>query len=227
MKLPKTFRSEARTRPVQEGIDFPSWFLDDMKAVDERLHLVWHPWRVMYDEHMNTYAGRIEDPRFTIGEQAQYGGEEIWGFVLTDGSGHPIPENHWHCWRLSEMGWCHVTRMEEPSRAFLAFFLDRLQLQSYITGKYGPRAWARFEWDEKEQRESAGLEKMDLEFKDVLHENKRIMEEVRENWKSGVVASTDPRKDVIISYPGQTNRSGYSRPLDDEEGGFIVPPTWS
>ena len=47
-----------------------------------------------------------------------------------------------------------------------------------------------------------------------------------ENFDRGVVAPTNPEKETIVSYGGQTNRSKIVRPLDDEEGGLIVPEKW-
>ena len=44
-----------------------------------------------------------------------------------------------------------------------------------------------------------------------------------ENFEHGITAPTNPMKESIISYAGQKNRSRIIRPLDDEEGGLVLP----
>lgn len=227
-KLPRELRSGAYTRPLKIGLDVPGWFIDDLRAIDSNLYLVWHPYKVLYDDVMTQYEGLSEDPRFTISPQPQYGCDEIWGFVLTDGQERPLPDNRWHVWRLSrDRGWSHIVQLEDVSSSYLTFFLERLSLQSRIQDKYGTRAWSRFQWEEEMLRqERAELDEHE-DFRSSLEENRSLMREVLDNWRSGYTAPTNPQKDVIMSYSGQRNRSKISRPITDEEGGLVVPARWS
>ena len=65
-------------------------------------------------------------------------------------------------------------------------------------------------------------------FKDVMAENKTIMNKIKENYSMGKIAATNPQVETINSYAGQSNRSRIIRPLDDadKQSGLILPPQW-
>ncbi len=119
MRLPKTLRPDnSNNRECQRGIDLPSWFFDDLKAIDSKLYIVWHPYATLWDDMMNQYEGALEDPRFTI--HREYG-EEVWGWVTTNGQGAPLPEQAWHVWRLCEPhGWAHLVRIDSKASEYLS-----------------------------------------------------------------------------------------------------------
>ena len=97
MKLPEKSRPRGlHHKRFTAGVDLPSWFSDNLKSIDRNLYLVWHPFRVIYDDIINQYEGALDDPRFCIHLEH---GQENWGFVMTDGNGAPIPECKWHVWR--------------------------------------------------------------------------------------------------------------------------------
>jgi hypothetical protein len=222
-KLPNRWRPQGlRTRELKPGIDLPCWFLDGIKAVDTNLYFVWHPYRVLYEGTvMNQYSGTVEDSRYTIGS---HGGEEVWGYILTDGDKRPILEETWHCWRLCDDGWAHVFEVGHPKNlGYLKKLLNRLHLQARITEKYGYMAYAKYTRDEREKQEEILVQEEDQLWHDTNKENKWLMNNVMENFKSGKTAPTRPQKDVIASYKGQVKRSKITRDITDEEGGLILP----
>ena len=174
----------------------------------------------MWDDIINEYVGSMEDPRFTIHYEH---GCENWGFVLTDGDGAPIPEGSWHIWRLCEPGWAHIMKIEDKHDYYLKLLIRRLDLQARWSDKYGAKSWNRkqaVDADEIKERKQAQHQEL---FDAVQDENSWLMKKAMENFERGHSAPTNPTKDSIISYPNQTNRSRIVRPLDDTEGGLIIP----
>ena len=224
-KLPLQLRGEGRYRQLKPGIDCPSWFFEGVKALDPCLHLVWHPFKVLYDDLMNQYSGKIEDPRYTIGTQDQYGNELIFGFVLTDGKKRPAPDNHWHLWRLAnDRGWAHVAALETTTdEDYLKFVLDQLYVRDQVLSKYGARALTRYIREEQELFEEKKKITQGNLFSDINKENKRLFRSAYENFLNGKVSATNPTRDIITSFSGQTNKSRITRTITDKEGGLIVP----
>lgn len=221
MKLPNILRPSGLThRQFQPGVDLPSWFSDTLKQIDEKLYLVWHPYKVIWDDMMNQYEGELEDPRFTIHQEH---GEEVWGFVTTDGDGAPQPDNKWHVWRLCEpYGWAHVVGVEAKQGEYLRLLTNRLHLQATYREDYGDLAWNRkLDSDNEEARELAMKKQSDMQMA-VQDENSWLMKKAMENMERGIIAPTNPTKDSIISFPGQKNKSKTIRPLDDEDAGLIT-----
>ena len=211
-------------RKLVPGLHFPTGFIEDLKAIDEHLWLVWHPYRVMYDDVMNQYTGSLEDPRFDI--HGLDNGMEVWGFTPTH-QGAPIPEQKWHIWRLCwPYGWCHIAPIQANDANYLGHMAHRLHLQATTRNRYGDRAWnKKLEADEQEKFEADAKRTNDL-FDAVATENKWLTKRVQENFERGIVAPTRPTKDIITSFSGQTNRTKIVRPIDDKEGGLIIPETW-
>ncbi len=208
-------------KELTPGLDLPSFFCDELKAIDPKLFIVYHPYRVMWEGVINEYVGELEDPRFTIHREF---GQENWGFVLTDGDGFPIEEAAWHIWRLEDPhGWAHVVKIESHEGEYLSFLLNRLNLQAIWTNRYGASSWGRkLDSDAEEIRESK--KKMEAAMHDAYQEeNSWLMKRAMENFERGVVAPTNPTTSQIISYPGQTNRTATERLITDEEGGLVVP----
>jgi hypothetical protein len=200
----------------------PRWFLDDIKAIDQRLYLVWHPFHLIWDNVMNQYTGSMEDPRFNIHE---YCGQEIWGWPLTDGKGKPTREDKWHLWRLNtELGWYHVMNIASDDPGHLKKVVRELWWQAKIAdAPMAAKSMVRkMKMDEDDELEAQQKARDDL-FNDTMRENKSFLREVQSNFECGRTAPTNPQKESIISFPGQKNFTKTVRPLDDKEGGLYIP----
>lgn len=225
-QLPKNMRPRGlQHRALHPGIDVPTWFIEQLQGIDSKLHLVWHPWCLLYDSMMNVYEGDPEDPRFVIGE---FDGQEIWGFPMTDGEGTPVPNNHWHVWRLCDpYGWAHIVELQALSGEYLQLLLKRLYWQAQISlVPAGQKALMRQMQQDQEEKLEKGQAGANELWGAVQDENKWLMKEAMENFDRGHTAPTNPQKEQIISYPGQKNRSRIIRPLEDSEGGLIIPEKW-
>ncbi len=219
MKLPSTLRpSNSAYRECLPGKDLPSWFMDNLKSIDEKLHIVYHPFATIWDDMMNQYEGQNEDPRFTIHREH---GEEVWGFVTTYGDGSPIPEGAWHVWRLCEPhGWAHVVRVDSKEGDYLKLLVDRLSIQSLFRDRYGDIAWNRNTRDEDEEAQRKAQDAKQEGFEAVQDENSWLTKNAMDNFERGIVAPSNPKKETIMSYAGQTNKSRTSRPLEDADVGL-------
>lgn len=223
--LPNRWRpSGLRYRKLHPGLDLPRWFIDGIRAVDSNLYFIWHPYRVLYEGMMNQYSGGIEESRYTINA---HGGEEIWGYILTDNNNRPLPEEKWHCWRLCEpYGWAHVFDIKSKDPDYLKTLLNRLWLQARITEKYGFKAYARYLREEKEKEHEKQLKDEDDLFHDVQKENHWLWSKAMDEYSRGNIKPTNPEKDVIMSYKGQDKRSKITREITDGEGGLVLPDKW-
>ncbi len=219
MKLPATLRPSGSTnRECQRGIDLPSWFFDDLKSIDEKLYIVWHPYATIWDDIMNQYEGELLDPRFNIHREH---GEEVWGFVTTNGRGEPTPERAWHVWRLCEPhGWAHVVRIENKASQYLKLLTHRLNVQARFRDRYGDIAWNRNMRDDQEASQKEALDAKHEMFEAVQEENSWLTRNAMDNFQRGIVKPSNPMIEKIISYAGQTNKSRTSRPLMDEDVGL-------
>lgn len=209
------------SRKVTVGLDFPSYILDDLRAVDNNLYLIWHPYNVQWDDIINEYEGRLEEGRTTIHKQY---GETNFGFVYTDGQGAPIQSNSWHIWRFNpDHGWAHVIKLETTHPEYVDKVLRILHTYRCFTQKYGFKSYNRLQAELKDQER----EQMLKDHKEYLNawqdENKWLRRKAMENLSRGIVTPTNPQKEIIASYAGQTNRTKIVRPLEDEEGGIISP----
>ena len=202
------------------GLDIPSWFFYNLRAIDQDFYLIKHKYRVMWDSIINEYEGELEDPRFTIHEEF---GALNFGFVLTDNVGSPILENAVHLWRHCwPHGWAHILKLESTESEYLKLVLRRLHIQAKFTDRYGFRAWTR-RLDEEHSEENEKMMADRQYAQQCLHEeNKWLINKAKENYERGNIAPTNPTRDVITSYSGQTNRSKIERPLTDEEGGLVT-----
>ena len=220
--LPSNLRPRSLPhRRLVPGIDIPAGFIDDIKAIDSSLHFVFHPYRIQYDDLTNTYYGPLDNPRWLIGEQY---GKEVWGWVLTDNVGAPIPDETWHIWSLTkDFGWSHVSNIASKDPDHLNRIINRLGTEKRYREKFGAVEWARklrADWEAQEEAKMTAKHNL---FGDVQKANKTAMKTVMENLERGIVAPTRPTKDVIASYSGQGKRSKITREITDREGGLIVP----
>ncbi len=224
--LPITLRGDNKHRPLRLGLDLPSWFYSDIKAIDPKLHFVWHPWRVLYDNIMTNYTGDLEDSRFRIHEEH---GHEIWGYTLKAAKAEtPLKEAKWHLWRLCDpYGWAHVSVVEDKDPEYLILLGKRLHRQAVISDRYDQKEYARLTLKEQYDARIKAQENADLLYSDVQKENSWLTNSAMEGMLSGKTAPSNPTKDVIISYPGQKKRSKITRPITDKEGGLIVPEEWT
>ena len=219
MKLPSTLRpNNSNYRECIAGQDLPSWFMDNLKAIDEKLYIVYHPFAMIWDDLMNQYVGELEDPRFTIHREH---GEECWGFVTTDGDGAPIPEGAWHVWRLCEpYGWAHVVRVESKDGDYLHLMVDRLHTQAQFRERYGDIAWNRNMDAEQSLAQKASQDAQQEGFEAVQEENSWLTRNARDNMARGITTPTNPTVEKIVSYAGQKNKTATSRPLEDSDVGL-------
>lgn len=219
--LPKEFRPPGvHYRQFRPGIDLPRAFYDDIRAIGDRLYIIWHEYRCELDTVMNTYVGPEEDPRFCIHEE---NGEEVFGWVLKDNKDRPIPERAWHIWERHQFGFSHVCPILFSSPEYLQRLAYRLYMQTKITDKYGYKKY--YEFLKAGEEELKGKEKQDaLDLQAAVNEeNGWLVRRAMENMERGITAPSNPQKDSIMSYGGQKNRSRIIRPLDDAEGGLVVP----
>lgn len=224
-KLPRTFRPRSNVyyRQFRPGADLCVGFFDDLKSIDDRLHLVWHDYRTETDPVMNEYLGEAEDPRFNIHEEHS---REVWGWVLRRPDNSPIDENLWHIWELHQHGWSHVAPVLSSSPPYLSHLCHRLYLQTSIITKYGMKKY--FEILRQGVDNTQAAEKADVQALNqaVMDENKWLLTSAMDNMASGRINATNPTKDIITSFSGQGNKSRIVRPLTDTEGGLILPEQW-
>jgi hypothetical protein len=190
-------------------------------------------YKLLWDTIINEDEGPLEDPRYMINKNH---GHMNFGFVLTNPDGSPAIEETqvekmtgegkkgaWHIWRLCEPhGWAHIIKLESTDPYYLDKVLNRLHLQAEYTNKYGFHSYNRLlESLEEEEREQLQKDKEEV-FNATQDENAWLMHKAKENFKSGKTAPTNPKKEVIFSASGISNRSKIVRPLSDEEGGIIT-----
>jgi len=221
LHLPKKFRPDRPYRRCALGIDLPREFIEDIQSIDPDLYPVFHPYRVLWDIIINEDSGELEDPRYTVNHEY---GEMNFGFVLTDGTGKPLEDGSWHIWR-----WCyphgvaHIIKLESLEPDYLRLVVKRLFIQAQWTNKYGFRSYNRLLDKVREEDRTQLMKDRQALFDATQEENRWLMKRAIDNAASGNINPTNPTKDSIISYPGQSNRSRIVRPLDDKEGGLYIP----
>ena len=180
--MPKKHRpSGGRLRVPSPGVDLPSGFLDDLHAIDSRLVVIWHPWRVEFDNVMNQYTGQAEDPRFNIHlNDQEFGKEEIWGWVLRGLNNTPIPENRWHIWQAHDHGYSHVMSIApnidkdvlvSSLSSYLYFLARRIYLQGKFVDKYGAKKWYRMLHQKEEDKRDKEKEDTETMMNAIADEN--------------------------------------------------------
>jgi hypothetical protein len=223
VELPDCLRAAGSYRRCDIGIDFPSGFYEDLKAIDGGFYLVWHPYSIMWEDIVaNQYEGPLDDPRNAIHFEH---GHLNFGYVTknaTDDS--PAEDNSWHLWRLSwPHGWAHVLKMASTHPNYLALVLSRLRLQVVWHEKYGLKSYQRL----LAESDGARREELIQDQSEMLNawqdENGWLIRRVKDNFSSGRVKPTNPQKERIMSFPGQGKRSRLIVPLSDEDAGLRIP----
>jgi hypothetical protein len=221
ISLPKDFRPKNLVyRKLHLGLDLPAEFYQSIKGIDDSLYFVYHPVEVLYEDIMTHYTGRTDDPRWCINESY---GQEIWGYPLTLPDGQFKPDETWHIWQLyRNVGWLHVSNIASREPSHLLRIIRRLGREKIFKARYGA-----FEWNHKMRQDDEDLEARkqdakDQQFRDIQGENKAMTRKVMENLAMGITRPTNPTKDIIASYKGQTNFTKITRPITDTEGGLIT-----
>ena len=219
-KLPEMFRPSGRYTKLVPGTHFPTWFLDALKAIDDKFYLVKHPYRVLWD-HMFIKGDESTENYFI---NTKYNALNF-GYVLTDGNEDPIPDNKWHLWRLSwPYGWSHIFIIDHPEDFYyLKTVVTRLFIEAQWVDTYGPLSYSHFLNDLRREKHQKLQDGNQAEFEDVQKENAWFLRKVKENTDRGIIAPSNPQKEIITSFSGQTNKSKIVRPLSDTEGGLIIP----
>lgn len=220
--LPTDLRPQGlQTKTLVAGVHLPAGFIADVRAIDESLFFVYHPYRIQYDELTNQYYGSLEDPRWLIGERY---GKEVWGWVMTDNKGAPIPDETWHIWSLKkDFGYSHVSNIASQKSEYLKRIVERLGREKRYKEKYGSLEWNKQMRRDDEDLRAKLQDAKDQEYMDIQNENKWLTKRAMENLERGETRATNPTKEIISSYEGQTNRTKIVRPITDKEGGLYLP----
>lgn len=219
-KLPEILRPSHSYYQLTPGYDLPTWFLDSLKAIDENFYLVKHPYRVLWD-HM--FINQYESPdRYSI--NTKYNALNF-GYVLTDGNEDPIPDNKWHLWRLTRPhGWSHIFTIDHPENFhYLKTIVTRLFIEAQWVDTYGPLSYSHFLNELRLEKQQKLQDGNAAEFADIQKENAWFLKKVKENAERGITKPTNPQKETIASFAGQTSKTRITRPMSDTEGGLIVP----
>ena len=167
-------------RVCKPGVDLPAWFYHDLKGIDSKLEFVWHEFRTLYDDVMNSYTGSFEESRYNIHNEF---GQEFWGYPMTNGLGAPIPELSWHIWREQwPHGLCHVMKIESTEDGYLNVLLSRLHLQANSTPKKYQRKMAE-EAEEKRLKEQKDTQAL---MGDIQVANAGFLNKIKENAARGL-----------------------------------------
>jgi hypothetical protein len=199
--------------------------MHDLWSIDSHLYPIFHPYRILWDDLVNSYTGATQDERYPITENSHRVGELVMGHVLSNGQGVPTPDGSWHIWRWCEpaRAWAHIIPVESKDRTYLRLLVERLWLQAKYNDRYGHRGYQKMmEEADVDQRQKIADDKNDL-MGEIHKANSGMMKRIISNYERGVVDSTNPQKESVISYTGQTNKSRTVRPLEDREGGLILP----
>lgn len=207
------------------GVDLPAEFVSDLKSLDAHLWPIFHPYKLLWDDFVNCYVGKLDDPRYDIVENSGRYGQMVLGLVLTDGKAMPVPDGQWHVWRWCEpaASWAHVVNIESRDPQYLQLLVRRLYLADQWNMRYGHKGYRRkLEEAQAEDRQRMQDERQDL-MNEIHKANSGMMRRVIDNYERGNVNPHRPQKEIIVSGAGG-KRSKIVRPLTDREGGLILPP---
>lgn len=226
LKLPERGRPrDVYYRHCALGIDLPAEFVYDMRSIDKDFHFIFHPYRLLWDDMVNDYTGSLEDPRYPIVENTHRFGQLVMGHVLTNGQDVPTEDGTWHVWRWCEpaAAWAHIINIDSRDEQYLRLVAKRIHLAAVYNDKYGHRGYQQMmEQADIERREKIQDDKTDL-MDEISKVNSAMLSRVRDNYERGVVNSTNPTKETIMSGGGLSSARKLVRPLSDREGGLILP----
>jgi hypothetical protein len=226
LRLPERGRPRVAYKKCELGVDLPAQFVYDLKALDENLWPVYHPYKLIWDNFANADTGSLADPRYATFEQSTKVGTLVLGHVLTDGDGQPLPDGTWHVWRWCEpaASWAHVINIDSKDPLYLNLLMRRLWLTDQYNQRYGHRGYQKMlEQADAKTRQKAADDRKDL-MGEIHKANAGMVNRVIENFKRGVYKKDPPKKEIIMSGEGISNRSKIVRPVTDREGGLILPP---
>lgn len=220
ISVPRIFRSGRNLRTLIPGLDLSCEFIDNIRSIDKRIYPIFHPYEVLYEDFMNQYTGKIDDPRYCIGSPDGIE-EEIWGWPLKTNKNIYKEDGHIHLWRLSDIGWSHIVRLESKDPAYLQTVVNRLYIQANYRDKYGDLAWNQKVREDEAEEKAKRAQKEEAQFSDIQKENKWLLRKAMDNFERGITQATNPTKEIITSFRGQTNHTKIIRPITDKEGGLI------
>lgn len=226
VKLPEYGRPLAfRYRKCGLGVDLPSKFVHDLWGIDQNLYPIFHPYRILWDDVVNEWVGRLNDPRYSVFENSCKAGELVMGHILTDGVDRPVEDGQWHIWRYCAPvnAWAHIINLDSTEPEYLRLLVKRIRLQAEYNDRYGHRGYRKM----MEEADIARREKLQEEKRDLMNEihtaNAAMTRRAMDNLSRKITKPSNPQKEIITSYRGQGNRSKIVRPLTDREGGLILP----
>lgn len=226
LRLPERGRPlNVRYRECELGLDLPAQFMYDLRGIDDNFYPIFHPYRILWDDMVNEYVGELADPRYSITENSYRLGELVMGHVLSNGKGEPTPDGHWHIWRWCEpaRAWAHIINIDCKDPLYLNLLVKRIYLQAIYNDRYGHRGYQKLlEQAEIDKREAMQSERQTM-MDEISKTNSAMMARVRDNFERGITAPTRPTKETIMSGGGLTSAKKLVRPLDDREGGLILP----
>ena len=224
LKLPEKGRPRHVTyKKCELGIDLPAGFMARIKSIDKDIYPVFHRYRILWDSIVNEYSGPLDDPRYQIKQEYS---ELNFGFVLTDGKGQPAPDGHWNLWRWCEPhGWAHIINIDSRDPEYLNFLVERIWLQAQFNDQYGRGYQRKLEEADLERRDKLMADRDDM-MKEISKANSGMLNRAAENLGRGITQATNPTKEIITSFSGQTNKSKIVRPITDREGGLVLPEDW-
>lgn len=225
LELPLRGRPNFTYKKCALGVDLPAQFVYDLKALDEHLWPVFHPYKLVWDNFVNTYTGSLADPRYDIVENSGKVGEMVLGHVLTNGKGAPLRDGTWHVWRWCEpaASWAHVINIDSTDPLYLNLLMRRLFLADQWNQKYGHRGYQKLlDNADRETRKKLMDDRKDL-MNEIQKANAGMIRRVMENFERGNVAPHNPQKEIIMAGAGINKHSKIVRPLSDREGGLILP----
>jgi hypothetical protein len=225
IELPEKGRPRGvRYRKCELGVDLPATFMSRLKSIDPHFYPVFHPYRVLWDSIINEYSGPLDDPRYQI--KREYC-ELNFGFVLTNGQGEPSPDGTWHIWRWCEpaSGWAHIINIDSRDPEYLNFLVERIWLQAQYNDQFGRGYQRKLEEADLERRDKLMADRDDM-MREISKANSGMLGRAAENFGRGITQATNPTKEIITSFSGQSNKSKIVRPITDREGGLILPEDW-
>lgn len=200
---------------------FPTNVLDDLKAIDPYLHIIWHPYSVQWDDIINEYEGTLEDPRTIIHREF---GETNMGFVYTKGDGSPVESNTWHIWReVQGIGWAHVIKLEDTHPNYVNKVLKILYNYKCFTQKYGFKSYNQLQKELQDEEREKMIKEQEQAALDWQDANNWLLRKAMDNFSRGEIKPTNPTKEIISSFSGQTHRTKLVRPISEKEGGLYTP----
>jgi len=226
VKLPEQGRPlNVFYRKCALGVDLPAQLFYDLRGLDGNFYFIYHPYRILWDNIVNEYTGKLDEERYPVVENSFKYGQLVMGHVLSNGQGIPAPEGNWHLWRYCSAinSWAHIIEIKYKDPIYMKLIVERIWLQAKYNDRYGHRSYQKMmEEADLKQRAKIQDEKQDL-MNQINKANTALVGRAMYNFEHGRVKPTKPKKDIIVSGAGINKRSRITRDLTDREGGLILP----